>query len=48
LLRSDIDEVRNRDAIKDAVVDVLRELGVITRPIKPKPARLRIIKEEPE
>ena len=48
LLRSDIDQVRNRDAIKRAVVDVLRELGVIPRPIKPKPARLRLVKEEPE
>jgi hypothetical protein len=48
LLRSDIDQVRNRDAIKRAVVDVLRELGVIPRLIKPKPARLRLVKEEPE
>jgi hypothetical protein len=43
----DIDNIRSRSRIKRAVIDILREIGMIPPELKPKkPNLLRLVKSE--
>jgi hypothetical protein len=46
LMNADIAAVQDREAIKRAVVDVLRELGMLPTPAKPKRSHLHVVKNE--
>jgi hypothetical protein len=43
-----MDDIRTKDGIKRAVVDVLRELGFLDQPLSPQrtPPRLRIVEDD--
>jgi hypothetical protein len=48
LMNADIAAVQDREAIKRAVVDVLRELGMLPKAANPKRSHLRVVENEPK
>lgn len=47
MLQRDMDVAGSKDAIQRAVVDALRDLGILARkPKSPRPAPVRLVKSE--